>query len=57
VLPAEQALALALAQDDSLAFVSGAFQLAVALITEEEEIDEASHSGAGVGRHEHDHDL
>ncbi|MDQ6732291.1 MAG: methyltransferase domain-containing protein [Actinomycetota bacterium] len=54
-LPPEQALALA--QDDSPAFIPGAFQLAAALIKDEPTITEAFRSGDGVGWHEHDHDL
>ncbi len=54
-LPPEQVMALA--QDDSPAFIPGAFQLAAALIKDEPKIAEAFRSGAGVGWHEHDHDL
>jgi SAM-dependent methyltransferase len=54
-LPPEQALALA--QDNSPAFIPGAFQLAAALIKDEPRITEAFRSGDGVGWHEHDHDL
>ncbi len=54
-LPPEQALALAL--DNSPAFIPGAFQLAAALIKDEPTITEAFRSGDGVGWHEHDHDL
>jgi SAM-dependent methyltransferase len=54
-LPAEQALALA--EDNSPAFIPGAFQLAAALIKDEPRIAEAFRSGDGVGWHEHDHDL
>ncbi|MDX6666127.1 MAG: hypothetical protein QOG68_2333 [Solirubrobacteraceae bacterium] len=54
-LPPEQALALA--QDDSPAFIPGAFQLAAALIKDEPRIAAAFRSGEGVGWHEHDHDL
>jgi len=49
--------ALALAQDDSPAFIPGAFQLAAGLIKDEPRIAEAFRSGNGVGWHEHDHDL
>lgn len=49
--------ALALAQDDSPAFIPGAFQLAAALIKDEPRIAEAFRSGGGVGWHEHDRDL
>ncbi|HEY4996740.1 MAG TPA: class I SAM-dependent methyltransferase [Solirubrobacteraceae bacterium] len=54
-LPPEQVMALA--QDDSPAFIPGAFQLAAALIKDEPKIAEAFRSGAGVGWHEHDEDL
>jgi SAM-dependent methyltransferase len=54
-LPPEQAMALA--QDDSPAFIPGAFQLAAALIKDQPKIAAAFRSGAGVGWHEHDHDL
>jgi SAM-dependent methyltransferase len=49
--------AMALAQEDSPAFIPGAFQLAAALIKDEPKIAEAFRSGAGVGWHEHDEDL
>jgi SAM-dependent methyltransferase len=49
--------ALALAQDNSPAFIPGAFQLAAALIKDEPRIAEAFRTGDGVGWHEHDHDL
>jgi SAM-dependent methyltransferase len=54
-LPPEQAMALA--QEDSPAFIPGAFQLAAALIKDEPKIAEAFRSGAGVGWHEHHEDL
>jgi SAM-dependent methyltransferase len=54
-LPPEQALALAV--DDSPAFIPGAFQLAAALIKDEPRIADAFRTGDGVGWHEHDHDL
>jgi SAM-dependent methyltransferase len=54
-LPPEQAMALA--QDDSPAFIPGAFQLAAGLIKDQPKIVEAFRNGAGVGWHEHDHDL
>jgi SAM-dependent methyltransferase len=54
-LPPEQAMALA--QDDSPAFVPGAFQLAASLIKDEPKIADAFRSGEGVGWHEHNHDL
>ena len=52
VLPAEQAMALA--DEDSPAFVGGAFQLALATLKSAERIESAFTSGAGVGWHEHD---
>jgi len=52
VLPAEQAMALA--DEDSPAFVGGAFQLALATLRSTERIEAAFTSGAGVGWHEHD---
>ncbi|HEY8676157.1 MAG TPA: methyltransferase domain-containing protein [Candidatus Dormibacteraeota bacterium] len=52
ILPAEQALALA--DEDSPAFVGGAFQLALATLRSAERIESAFTSGAGVGWHEHD---
>jgi SAM-dependent methyltransferase len=54
-LTAEQSLALA--QEGSPAFVPGAFQLATALIKDEEKIEHAFRDGHGVGWHEHHHDL
>ena len=48
---------LALAQEGSPAFVPGAFQLATALIKDEEVIENAFTTGRGVGWHEHHHDL
>ncbi|MFZ1154067.1 MAG: class I SAM-dependent methyltransferase, partial [Solirubrobacteraceae bacterium] len=54
-LPPEQAMALA--QDNSPAFIPGAFQLAAGLIKDEPRISEAFRSGEGVGWHQHDHDL
>jgi SAM-dependent methyltransferase len=54
-LPPEQAMALA--QDNSPAFIPGAFQLAAGLIKDEPQISEAFRSGEGVGWHQHDHDL
>jgi SAM-dependent methyltransferase len=48
---------LALAQEDSPAFVPGAFQLATALIKDAPRIEAAFLSGDGVGWHEHHHDL
>ena len=51
-LPAEQALALA--NEDSPAFVCGAFELATATLRAGAEIQAAFKSGAGFGWHEHD---
>jgi len=48
---------LALAQENSPAFVPGAFQLAASVIKDEPKIAAAFLSGDGVGWHEHDHDL
>jgi SAM-dependent methyltransferase len=55
VLPAEQAMALA--DEDSPAFVGGAFQLAVATLRSAERIESAFTSGSGIGWHEHDHGV
>ena len=49
--------AFALAQDDSPAFVPGAFQLAASTVKDEAKIAEAFRTGAGVGWHEHHRDL
>jgi SAM-dependent methyltransferase len=49
--------AFALAQENSPAFVPGAFQLAAALVKDEPKITEAFRTGKGVGWHEHNHDL
>jgi 2-polyprenyl-3-methyl-5-hydroxy-6-metoxy-1,4-benzoquinol methylase len=54
-LPPEQAMALA--DDDSPAFIPGAFQLLAAMIKDEPHITERFRSGEGFGWHEHDHDL
>ncbi len=51
-LPPEQALALA--QEDSPAFIPGAFQVIGALMRDEPKITEAFRTGKGVGWHEHD---
>jgi SAM-dependent methyltransferase len=48
---------LALAQEGSPAFVPGAFQLATALVKDEEKIERAFVGRHGVGWHEHHHDL
>jgi SAM-dependent methyltransferase len=47
----------ALAQEESPAFVPGAFQVATAAIKDEELITEGFRTGAGVGWHEHHPDL
>jgi 2-polyprenyl-3-methyl-5-hydroxy-6-metoxy-1,4-benzoquinol methylase len=52
VLPPEQAMALA--DENSPAFVCGAFELATATIKAEPQIEKAFRSGAGFGWHEHD---
>ena len=54
-LPPEQAFALA--QDDSPAFLPGAFQVIGAIMRDEPRITEAFRTGKGVGWHEHDPEL
>jgi len=54
-LPPEHAAALA--DEDSPAFLPGAFQLMTAAVRDEPKITEAFRSGAGVGWHQHSHDL
>ncbi len=54
-LPPEQAMALA--DEDSPAFIPGAFQLAAAALKDEPHITERFRSGEGFGWHEHDHEL
>src|SRR6201995_1476056 len=54
-LPAEQALALA--HEDSPAFIPGAFQLLSAIIHDQPRISERFRSGEGLGWHEHHDDL
>jgi len=54
-LPPEQAMALA--DEDSPAFIPGAFQLAAAVVKDEPQIAERFRSGEGFGWHEHHHDL
>ena len=49
--------AFTLAQEDSPAFVPGAFQVATAAIKDEEKIERAFVGGHGVGWHEHHDDL
>src|SRR5438477_729796 len=51
-LPAEQAMALA--DENSPAFVCGAFELATATLKAESHIEDIFRSGAGYGWHEHD---
>src|SRR5437588_5225621 len=51
-LPAEHALALA--NEDSPAFVCGAFELATASLKSESQIESAFRTGAGFGWHQHD---
>ncbi|MDP9052058.1 MAG: class I SAM-dependent methyltransferase [Acidobacteriota bacterium] len=54
-LPPEQALALAV--DDSPAFLPGAFQIISSCFHDVDKIEEAFRTGKGVGWHEHHHDL
>jgi SAM-dependent methyltransferase len=54
-LPPEQAMALA--DEDSPAFIPGAFQLVAATIKDESQIAERFRSGEGFGWHEHHQDL
>ncbi len=54
-LPPEQAMALA--DEDSPAFIPGAFQLVAATIKDEPQIAERFRSGEGFGWHEHHNDL
>ncbi len=54
-LPPEQAMALA--DEDSPAFIPGAFQLAAAALRDEPHITERFRSGEGFGWHEHHHEL
>jgi len=54
-LPPEQAVALAV--DESPAFIPGAYQLLAAMIKDEPAITERFRSGEGFGWHEHHHDL
>jgi 2-polyprenyl-3-methyl-5-hydroxy-6-metoxy-1,4-benzoquinol methylase len=49
--------AFALADDNSPAFLPGAFQVALAAVKAEPKITEAFRTGAGVGWHEHDAGL
>jgi SAM-dependent methyltransferase len=52
LLPAEQAMALA--NEESPAFVCGAFELATATLKSGAQIESAFRSGAGFGWHQHD---
>jgi len=52
LLPPEQAMALA--NEESPAFVCGAFELATASLKSESQIESAFRSGAGFGWHQHD---
>jgi SAM-dependent methyltransferase len=54
-LPPEQAMALA--DEQSPAFMLGGFQLAASVLADEGKLLEAFRSGDGVGWHEHDHRL
>ena len=54
-LPAEQALALAV--ENSPAFIPGAFQIISACFHDADKIEQAFRTGKGVGWHEHHHDL
>jgi hypothetical protein len=54
-LPEEQAFALA--NENSPAFLPGAFQLATAALKAQPKLLEAFRTGAGVGWHEHDPEL
>lgn len=54
-LPPEQALALAV--ENSPAFLPGAFQIISSVFHDADKIEAAFRSGAGVGWHEHHHDL
>jgi Rv2258c-like winged HTH domain len=49
--------AFTLADQDSPAYLPGAFQLVTAAVKSEPRIAEAFRSGAGFGWHEHDHGL
>ena len=54
-LPEEQAFALA--QDDSPAFLPGAFQLALGVLSDQPKVREIFRTGKGMGWHEHDERL
>ncbi len=46
-----------MANDESPAFLPGAFQCATAMVKDESKVSDAFRSGLGVGWHEHHHDL
>lgn len=54
-LPDEQAMALAV--EDSPAFIPGAYQVIAALLHDEPKVREVFKTGAGLGWHEHHHNL
>jgi 2-polyprenyl-3-methyl-5-hydroxy-6-metoxy-1,4-benzoquinol methylase len=54
-LPPEQAMALA--DENSPAFIPGAFQIVSAVVNDQPQIAERFRSGEGFGWHEHHHDL
>ena len=54
-LPPEHAVALA--DQDSPAFLPGFFQLAYGTVRDAAQVIEAARTGAGVGWHEHNHDV
>ena len=54
-LPPEQAMALAI--ENSPAFIPGAFQIISACFNDADRIEQAFRTGAGMGWHEHHHDL
>ena len=54
-LPPEQALALAV--ENSPAFLPGAFQIISACFNDAPKVEEAFRTGKGMGWHEHHHDL
>jgi SAM-dependent methyltransferase len=55
VLPPEQAVALA--DEESPAFLPGFFQLALGAVVDSPRITDAARSGEGIGWHEHGHDV
>jgi 2-polyprenyl-3-methyl-5-hydroxy-6-metoxy-1,4-benzoquinol methylase len=54
-LPPEQAVALA--DEESAAFLPGFFQIAVGAVIDSPRITQAARGGDGVGWHEHNHDV